>query len=51
MRLVIQDAIDRDVIFKKGAWFSFKGLSFQGMSKLREHFKNNPSDLEELKNE
>ena len=42
-------AIDLNVIVKKGSWFYFQDLKFQGLANCREHFAENQTDRTKLK--
>lgn len=45
---IIDMATEYNIIEKKGAWFSFKGLRFQGREAVRDELKKNGKLLDEL---
>ena len=48
---IIDVAVDKEIIRKSGAWFSYNGENIgQGKEKTKDYLKNNPEVFEEIKN-
>lgn len=45
---VVKEAVQYQVIEKGGAWFNWGDNKWQGESKVTQHFKDNPQQLDEL---
>ncbi len=46
---MVDIAVDKDIINKSGAWFTYDGQRFQGRTPVVEYFRDNPEAQEKLK--
>lgn len=46
---IIEEAVKYDLIQKGGAWYTYKGEKFQGLNGVKAYLKNNPSEIETLR--
>ena len=47
----IREAIDRSLITRAGAWYTYKADKAMGLNGLKQFFIDNPDKIEELKQE